>query len=328
MKIRTHLSRIALQSVVVTLGFAAVQAGAQPAYPTKVIRLVNPNQPGGNSDILFRLLSGKMGEILGQQLVFDYRPGAGGNIGTEMVAKSAPDGYTTLVAAASFLINPSLIRKLPFDAVRDFTPLGLVVDIPTSVVVHPSLPVKNVKDLIALAKTRPGQVFFSSSGAGAVGHLAAELLNVQAGIKLVHVPYKGIAPGIVDLIAGHVQLSFPSIPVVIEHVRGGKLRMIGQCGETRSPSMPDVPTMQESGLPGFIVSSGFSFLGPAGIPRPVVEKLNSALVKSLQDPANRKELLNRGAVPVGNTPEQHAAYIKAEIEKWRKVAQGAGIKPE
>jgi len=137
-----------------------------------------------------------------------------------------------------------------------------------------------------------------------------------------------IAPGIVDLIAGHVQLSFPSIPVVIQHVRGGKLRMIGQCGETRSPSMPDVPTMQESGLPGFIVSSGFSFLGPAGIPRPVVEKLNSALVKSLQDPANRKELLNRGAVPVGNTPEQHAAYIKAEIEKWRKVAQGAGIKPE
>jgi len=281
MKIRTRLFRIALQFLVVTLGFAAVQAGAQPAYPTKVIRLVNPNQPGGNSDILFRLLSGKMGEILGQQLVFDYRPGAGGNIGTEMVAKSAPDGYTTLVAAASFLINPSLIRKLPFDAVRDFTPLGLVVDIPTSVVVHPSLPVKNVKDLIALAKTRPGQVFFSSSGAGAVGHLAAELLNAQAGIKLVHVPYKGIAPGIVDLIAGHVQLSFPSIPVVIEHVRGGKLRMIGQCGETRSPSMPDVPTMQESGLPGFIVSSGFSFLGPAGIPRPVVEKLNSALVKSL-----------------------------------------------
>ena len=328
MKTSTHLLRIALQSVAVTLGFAAVQAGAQPAYPAKVIRLVNPNQPGGNSDILFRLLSGRMGEILGQQLVFDYRPGAGGNIGAEMVAKSPPDGYTTLVAAASFLINPSLIKKLPFDAVRDFTPLGLVVDIPTSVVVHPSLPVKNVKDLIALARTRPGQVFFSSSGAGSVGHLAGELLNAQARIKLVHVPYKGIAPGIVDLIAGHVQLSFPSIPVVIEHVRGGKLRMIGQGGATRSPSMPDVPTLQESGLPGFVVSSGFSFLGPAGLPQPVVEKLNSALVKSLQDPANRKELLNRGAVPVGNTPEQHAAYIKAEIEKWRKVAQGAGIKPE
>lgn len=328
MKTSTHLLRIALPFLAATLGFAAVQAGAQPAYPTKVIRLVNPNQPGGNSDIIFRLLSGKMGETLGQQIVFDYRPGAGGNIGADLVAKSAPDGYTTLVAAASFLINPSLIRKLPFDAMKDFTPLGLVVDIPASVVVHPSLPVKNVKDLIALAKTRPGQVFFSSSGAGSVGHLAGELLNAQARIKLVHVPYKGIAPGIVDLIAGHVQLSFPSIPVVIQHVQGGKLRMIGQCGETRSPSMPDVPTMQESGLPGFIVSSGFSFLGPAGLPRPVVEKLNFALVKVLQDPGIRKELISRGAVPVGNTPEQHAAYIKAEIAKWQKVAQGAGIKPE
>lgn len=328
MKNRTHLFRITLQSLAVTLVFAAGQAGAQPAYPTKVIRLVNPNQPGGNSDIVFRLLSGKMGEILGQQLVFDYRPGAGGNIGAEMVAKSAPDGYTTLVAAASFLINPSLLSKLPYDTIKDFTPLGLVVDIPTAVVVHPSLPAKNVKELIALAKTRPGQIFFSSSGNGAVGHLAGELLNAQAKIKLVHVPYKGIAPGIVDLIAGHVQLSFPSIPVVIEHVRGGKLRMIGQGGETRSPSVPDVPTMQESGLPGFVVSSGFSFLGPAGMPRPVVEKLNTALVKSLQDPTNRKELLSRGAVPVGNTPEQHAAYIKAEIDKWRKVAQGAGITPQ
>lgn len=328
MKMRLHRSPLAPTLVAVTLGLAAGELGAQPAYPTKVIRLVNPNQPGGNSDIVFRLLAGKMGEILGQPIVFDYRPGAGGNIGTEMVAKSAPDGYTTLVAAASFLINPSLIKKLPFDTIKDFTPLGLVVDIPTSVVVHPSLPAKNVKELIALARTRPGQVFFSSSGAGAVGHLAGELLNSQAKIKLVHVPYKGIAPGIVDLIAGHVQLSFPSIPVVIEHARGGKLRMIGQCGETRSPSVPEVPTMQESGLPGFVVSSGFSFLGPAGMPRPVVDKLNGALVKVLQDPAIRKELLSRGAVPVGSTPEQHAAYIKAEIEKWQKVAGDAGIKPE
>jgi tripartite-type tricarboxylate transporter receptor subunit TctC len=294
MKMRTYLFRISLQFLAVTLGFAAGEAGAQPSYPTKLIRVVNPNQPGGNTDIVFRLLSVKMGEMLGQQLVFDYRPGAGGNIGADMVAKSTPDGYTTLVAAASFLINPSLIKKLPFDTIKDFTPLGLVVDIPTSMVVHPSLPAKNVKEFIALAKTRPGQVFFSSSGPGAVGHLAGELLNAQAKIKLVHVPYKGIAPGIVDLIAGHVQLSFPSIPVVIEHVRGGKLRMIGQCGETRSPSVPDVPTMRESGLPDFVVSSGFSFLGPAGMPRPVVEKLNAALVKSLQDPAIRKELLSRG----------------------------------
>ena len=327
MKIRMHLPGVALASLAVITGFAASSVFAQQ-YPSKVIRLINPNQPGGNSDIIFRLLSPKMTEALGQQLVFDYRPGAGGNIGTEMAAKAAPDGYTTLVAAASFLINPSLIKKLPFDAVKDFTPLGLVVDIPAAVVIHPSLPAKTAKELIALAKQRPEQIFFSSSGAGAVGHLAGELLNSITKIKLVHVPYKGIAPGIVDLIAGHVQLSFPSIPVVIEHVRGGKLRMIAQCGETRSSSVPNVPTMQESGVPGFVVSSGFSFLGPAGLPRPIVEKLNSALVKALQDPAVRKELIDRGAEPVGNTPEQHAAYIKAEIEKWQKVAANAGLKPE
>ena len=327
MEIRAQSFQFALTFAAAITGFVASNAGAQ-SYPTKIIRVINPNQPGGNSDIVFRLLSPKMGEILGQQLVFDYRPGAGGNIGTEMAAKSAPDGYTTLIAAASFLINPSLIRKLPFDAVKDFTPLGLVVDIPATVVVHPSLPARNVKEFIALAKARPGQIFYSSSGAGTVGHLAGELLNAQAGLKLVHVPYKGIAPGVIDLIAGHVQLSFPSIPVVIEHVRAGKLRMIAQCGEARSPSLPNVPTMQEGGVAGFVVSSGFSFLGPAGIPRPIVEKLNSALARSLQDPVVRKELIDRGADPVGNTPEQHAAYIKSEIDKWQKVAAHAGIKPE
>ena len=327
MKLRMHLPGSTLASLATATLLAAGNAIAQP-YPSKVIRLINPNAPGGNSDIVFRLLSSKMNEVLGQQLVFDYRPGAGGNIGTEMAAKAAPDGYTTLVAAASFLINPSLIKKLPFDAVKDFTPLGLVVDIPAAVVVHPSLPAKNAKELIALAKQRPEQIFFSSSGAGAVGHLAGELLNSVAKIKLVHVPYKGIAPGIVDLIAGHVQLAFPSIPVVIEHVRGGKLRMIAQCGETRSSSVPNVPTMIESGVPGYVVNSGFSFLGPAGMPRPIVEKLNSALVKALQDPTIRKELIDRGAEPVGSTPEQHAVYIKSEIEKWQKVAANAGIKPE
>jgi tripartite-type tricarboxylate transporter receptor subunit TctC len=327
MKMRRCLLSNALAALTVITSVAAGSAGAQ-SYPAKIIRVVNPNQPGGNSDIVFRLLSVKMGEILGQQLVFDYRPGAGGNIGTEMVAKAAPDGYTTLIAAASFLINPSLIKKLPFDAVKDFTPLGLVVEIPAAVVVHPSLPAKNARELIALARQRPEQIFFSSSGLGAVGHLAGELLNSAARIKLVHVPYKGIAPGIIDLIAGHVQLSFPSIPVVIEYVRGGKLRMIAQCGETRSSSVPGVPTMLESGVPGYVVSSGFSFLGPAGLPRPIVEKLNSALVKALRDPAIRKELIDRGAEPVGNTPDQHAAYIKSEIEKWQKVAAHAGIQPE
>jgi tripartite-type tricarboxylate transporter receptor subunit TctC len=302
-------------------------AGAQ-GYPSKPIRVINPAAPGGNSDIVFRLLSPKMSEILGQQLVFDYRPGAGGTIGADMTAKSAPDGYTTAIVAASFVINPALMKKLPFDTVKDFTPLGLVVDIPAGVLAHPSLPAKNVKELIALAKGRPGQIFYSSAGPGTVGHLAGELLNSIANIKLVHVPYKGIAPGVVDLIAGHVQLSFPSIPVVIGHVRSGKLRMLAQCGAARSPSVPDVPTMLEAGVTGFVVSSGFSFIGPAGIPRPIVEKLNSALVKSLHDPVIRNELIGRGADPIGNTPEEHEAFIKSEIAKWIKVAREAGIKTE
>ena len=327
MKSATRSVSAVIAVLTMASGGVMSNAGAQ-SYPSKPIRVINPAAPGGNSDIVFRLLSPKMSEILGQQLVFDYRPGAGGTIGADMTAKSAPDGYTTAIVAASFVINPALIKKLPYDTEKDFTPLGLVVDIPTAVVVHPSLPAKNVKELIALATTRPGQIFFSSSGPGTVGHLAGELLNSQARIRLVHVPYKGIAPGVIDLIAGHVQLSFPSIPVVIQNVRSGKLRMIVQCGETRSPSVPEVPTMQESGRAGFVVSSGFSYIGPAGMPQPIVAKLNSALTKSLQDPAVRKELIERGANPVGNTYAQHAAYIKSEIEKWIKVARAAGIASE
>lgn len=308
-------------------GFLSTDLGAQQ-YPTRIIRVINPNQPGGNSDILFRLLSPKMGELLGQQLVIDYRPGAGGNIGAEIVSKSAPDGYTTLISAASFMINPSLLKNLPFDAVRDFTPLGLIVNIPAALVVHPSLPVQNVKQLIALAKSRPGEMNFSSSGIGAVGHLSGALFNSITGTNIVHVPYKGAGPAIVDLVAGQVQLSFVSIPAAIGYVQGGRLRMLAQCGATRFPSFPNVPTMEEAGVPGFVVTSGFSFLGPAGMPTPIVNKLNAALAKTLRDPAIRKTLIDRGAEPVGNTPAEHATFIKSEIEKWRRVAQNAGLKPE
>src|SRR3954462_1759531 len=195
----------------------AMAAVAQP-YPSKPIRVINPAAPGGNSDIVFRVIAPKMGEIVGQQFVLDYRAGAGGVIGAEMTAKSAPDGYTTAIVAASFFFNPALIKNLPYDTNKDFTPLGLVVDIPAVVVLHPSLPAKTVKELIALARTRPGQIFYSSAGPGTVGHLAGELLNAQANIKLVHVPYKGVAPATVDAIAGHVQMTIASIPVVISNV--------------------------------------------------------------------------------------------------------------
>ena len=301
---------------------------AAQSFPSKPIRVINPAAPGGNSDIFFRLLSPKMGEILGQQLVIDYRPGAGGILGADIISKSAPDGYTTGIVAGSFMINPSLVKKLPYDTVKDFTPLGLIVDVPTGVVVHPSLPVRNMKELVALAKARPGQLNYSSSGPGAVGHLSGELLNSLARINIVHIPYKGIAPAVIDLVAGHVQISFASIPVVLGHVKQGRLRLLAQAGAKRATALPDVPTVEESGVRGFVVSSGFSFVGPSGIPRPIAEKLNDTLAKAVRDPVAHKALVDGGAEPVGDNIDQHAAIIRSEIEKWRKVVKEARIEQQ
>lgn len=325
------MSSITLRAVLVfaTALTACITAPvAAQQFPNKILRVVNPNAPGGNSDVLFRLLAPKMGEVLGQQLVIDYRPGAGGNIGAELVARAAPDGYTTLIAAASFLINPSLLKTIPFDAEKDFTPLGIIVDIPAGLAVHPSLPVKTVQDLVALAKKRPGQLNFSSSGQGALGHLSGALLNATTGIKTVHIPYKGAGPSIVDLVAGHVEFSFVSIPAISGHLQSGRLRMIAQCGEKRFVSFPNVPTMLESGVKDYVITSPFGYLGPAGMPQPVAKKLNDALRASLTDPKNNKTLIERGAQPVGNTPAEHAAQIKSEIAKWKRVANAAGIKPQ
>src|SRR5687768_4846226 len=297
-------------------------------YPVKPVRIVNPAAPGGNSDIFFRLLQPKMMEVLGQPIVMDYRPGAGGTVGGEAIARAAPDGYVTGLVAASFVINPAMIRKMPYDTAKDFTALGLIVDVPSGLVVHPSLPARNVKQLITLAKASPDQIFYSTSGRGTVGHLAAELLNSTAGIKLVHVPYKGAGPAVIDLVAGNIQLQFASVPLLVGHVQTGRLRMIAQTGAKRASFAKDVPTMEESGLPGFIVRSPFGFIGPAGIPRPIAEKLNQALVAAIRDPQNSEALLKAGAEPVGSTLDEHAASVRSEIEKWKKVAKDAGIEPQ
>jgi hypothetical protein len=324
------MSRTILRAALIgaaTLSFITALPVAAQTFPNKILRVVNPNAPGGNSDVLFRLLAPKMGEALGQQLVIDYRPGAGGNIGTELVARAAPDGYTTLIAAASFLFNPAMLKNIPFDAEKDFTPLGIIADIPAGLAVHPSLPAKNAQDLIALAKARPGQLNFSSSGQGALGHLSGALLNATAGIKTVHIPYKGAGPSIIDLVAGHVEFSFVSIPAISGHLQSKRLRMIAQCGETRFVSFPDVPTMVESGVNDFVVTSPFSYLGPAGIPQPIVKRLNDALRTALNDTKNHQSLIDSGAQPVGNAPAEHAALIKTEIAKWKRVATAAGLKP-
>ena len=309
----------------VALGASGDVALAQ-AFPAKLVRVINPAAPGGNSDILFRLLQPKMSEVLGQPVIMDYRPGAGSLIGIDVTAKAAPDGYTTALVAAAFQINPAVRAKINYDAVKDFTPLGLIVDLPAGLTVHPSMPVKSVKELAALARARPGQILYSTSGAGAVGHLAMGLFNSIVGVKMIHVPYKGAGPSVIDLVGGHVQATFVSLPLIVGHVQAGRLRILAQGGAKRSESLPDVPTVQEAGVPGFVVSSGFNFLGPAGIERAIAERLNAALVQAVRDPANRKQLIAQGADPIGSSIAEHAAFIKSEVAKWTKVAQQANIR--
>jgi tripartite-type tricarboxylate transporter receptor subunit TctC len=307
--------------------FLAVPAAAQQ-YPAKTIRMIVPFAPGGNTDIIARIVAPRMSEALGQQIVIDNRGGAGSIIGTEMAAKSPPDGYTLLMVSAAHVINPAMVKKLPYDSLRDFTAISVVADVPTAFVVHPSLPATTVKEFIALARKRPGELNYSTAGRGTVGHLAGELLSSAARIKLVHVPYKGSGPAVIDLLAGHVQLQFASLPAVIQYVRGNKLRMVAQTGEKRSPAAPDTPTMIESGLPGFIVSSGFGLMGPAGLPRPVVDRVNASLKTALNNPDARNQLSGQGADPVGSTPEEYDAFNKSEIAKWIRVAKEADIQPE
>ncbi len=305
----------------------AAPAAAQ-TYPAKPVRMVIPFAAGGNTDIIGRIFVPKMAEIIGQQIIIDNRGGAGGTIGTEAVMRAAPDGYTLLMASAGHTINPAMFKKLPYDSVRDFTPAGIVADVPTAFVIHPSLPSKNLKEFITLAKSRPNDIFYATAGIGTVGHLSAELLISTAKIKLTAVHYKGSGPSMIDLVGGHVQMQFPSMPAAVPHVANGKLRMIAQTGGKRSPAAPTVLTMQEQGLKDFVVSSGFSMFAPAGTQKAVVDKVNAALVRALKDPKVSKTLLDQGAEPNGSTPEAHDKFNRAEIQKWIKVVRAAGIEPQ
>jgi tripartite-type tricarboxylate transporter receptor subunit TctC len=294
-------------------------------YPVKTVRMIVPFPPGGNTDIIARIVVPKFSEDLGQSVVIDNRGGAGSIIGTEIASKSPPDGYTLLMVSAAHVMNPSVTKKLPYDSIKDFAPISVVADVPTALVAHPSLPVKNVKELVALAKARPGELNYATAGIGTVGHLAGELFNTLAGVKLVQILYKGSGPAGIDLLAGHVQLQFASMPAVIQFVRTGKMRMLAQTGEKRSAAAADVPTMIESGLKGYVVSSGFALFAPAGTPKPIIDRVHTSLIKALKTPDVSKNLAAQGAEPVGNTPEQHDAFNKVEIQKWIKVARQAGI---
>ena len=320
------LAPLLLLTAVLQFGLPAA-LHAQP-YPTRPVRLIVPFAPGGNTDILARVISPRISESLGQPVLIENRGGAGGVIGTELVARAAPDGYTLLMVSASHVINPAMVKKLPFDAIKDFQPIALVADVPTALVVHPSLPVKNVKDLIALGRKRPDQLHFSTSGRGTVGHLSGELLNSAGQVRFVHVPYKGAGPALLDLIAGQVEFQFASLPAVVQFIRAGKVRLIAQTGVKRSPAAPDTPTMEEAGLAGFVVSSGFGILGPAGLPRPVVDRVNAAIRASLGSAEVKKVFAEQGADPIGSTPEEYEAFNRSEIARWQKAVREANIPPE
>lgn len=303
-------------------------AHAQSQYPQKPIRLVAPFAPGGGTDILARLFGQQMNEVLGQQVIVDNRGGAGGTIGTDIAAKAPPDGYTLILVSASHAINPGLYGKLPYDSVNDFAPITQIATSPGILVVNPSLPVKSVKDLIALAREKPGQINYASAGSGTPPHLAGELFKVMAKIDMLHVPYKGNAPAFTDVIGGQVSLIFPTMPSAMSFIKSGRLRPIAVTSAKRSPAAPDIPTIAESGLPGYEATSWYGILAPARTPREIVARLHEVLVSIIGSPDMKQKLAAQGLDPVGNTPQQFAGVIKGEIAKWVKVVKASGAKPE
>jgi tripartite-type tricarboxylate transporter receptor subunit TctC len=321
-------SRISLVFVacqVVASGLPAV-ALAQP-YPVKPVRLVVPYPPGGGADTIARPLAQKMSEGLGRQLMVENRGGANGNIGMEHVARATPDGYTIVLAlTAQLAINPALYAKVPYDPVRDYAPITLFGTGTYILVVHPSLPARSVKELVALARARPGQIAYSSSGNGSGGHLAAELLNSMAGIRMLHVPYKGGGPALVDLIAGQVQVLFATQLASWPHIQGGRIRALAVSTAKRPASIPDLPTVAEAGLPGYDAGVWYGVLAPAGTPREIVARLNAEVVRAQNAPDFRKFLVGNAIDPIGSPPEELGRYIKSELVKWAKVVKDAGVR--
>jgi tripartite-type tricarboxylate transporter receptor subunit TctC len=298
-------------------------------YPSKPVRIVVPYPPGGATDILARQLSTRLGEQLGQSIVIDNRPGAGGGIGTAIVAKAVPDGYTIVFGnLGPNAINQSIYPNLSYDAEKDFAPICVVVNTPLILVVRPQSGIKTLGELIALGKAQPGKLFYGSVGIGAASHVASELFNIVAGTKFMHVPYKGSAPASLGAIAGEVTMYFGTGPEMTTHIKSGALRALAISTSSRSPAMPDLQTVAEAGLPGFAVDVWFGLLAPAGTPRPIVDKVNRAVGAVLQNPEMRTRLIEMNAVPAFNSPDEFSAQIKADIVKWGKVVREANIKPE
>ena len=335
MRAMDTFDRGAIGSVIAVLAAAAVLAGsaclsavAAAAYPQRALRLIVPFPPGGAGDILARLLSPKLSQALGQQIVVDNRGGGNQVIATQLTAKAPADGYTVMLASTTHGINPGLQKQLPYDSVKDFTPITQIAESPIIFVVHPSLGVGTIQELIALAKSRPGRVNYASPGSGTGGHMAVELLKWMAAIDLTHVPYKGSGPALIDVIAGQVPVMAVSPLPVLPHLKAGRLRGLATTGSSRARVAPELPTVADSGVPGYQASLWYAMLGPAGIPQPVANRLHAETSKVLKLTEVADQLLAQGAEPVGNTPQAFAKFLRAEIERWTKLIQATNIRAD
>ena len=323
---RSETSARLLLAAALAIAHAGVLA--QSDYPNRTVRIVVPTAPAGGNDTVARVIAQGLTERWGRQVVAENRAGASTMIGGEIVARAAPDGYTLLMGVSTLAINPATFRKVPYDALRDFAPITQAVFVPNLMMVHPSVPAKTVKEMIAFVRARPGQVLFASAGYGTNPHLSMELFASMAGLRMIHVPYKSSTPGIVDLIAGHVAIMSPNMLQSIPHVRAGRLRALGVTSATRTASAPDIPTVAEGGLPGYESVQWYGLLAPAGTPREIVAKLHAESVAILRAPEAAKRLAGDGAEVIAGTPEEFAALIAAETVKWAKVVKVAGIRPE
>ena len=312
----------------VVLCLCVWSAGMAQEYPTKPIRLIAPFAPGGPTDLFARLMGAKLGERLGQPVVVENRPGAGGSVGAEVAAKAAPDGYTIVLVSSSFAVNATLYPKLPFDPLKDFAPVTLLASAPYLLAVHAGIKASSVRELIALAKAHPGKLNYGSGGSGSGPHIVAELFKSAAGLDIVHIPYKGTGPLTTALVAGDVQLAFGNMFALMPHVKSARVRPMAVTGAARSPVLSEVPTVAESGLPGFEATGVHGLLAPAGTPRRIIDKLNGECVAILRSPEVRAQLASEGAEAIGNTPEQYAAHLANEVQKWGKLIRERGIRAD
>ena len=316
-------------AVLGAIGSGAALAQTAATFPAKPVRFIAPFPPGGSTDLLARLVAIKLTEAWGQQVTVENRGGAGGTIGVELAARAAPDGYTIVMGhVGTFGFNPTLYPKLPYDAIRDFAPITVLATVPNGMAVHPSLPVKTARDFVALAKAKPGELLYASGGSGSASHLAGEYFKLLTKIDMVHVPYKGTGPAMISMISGQTTMTITGMVALMPHVKSNRLKLLGVATMKRLSIMPDIPTINESGVPGYDANQWYGVLTQAAVPRDIIAKLHADIVKVLARPDVKERLAADGAEPVANTPEQFAAHIKAEIARWAPVVKASGAKPD